>query len=132
MAPIVNTTQIMFIKDTFLLPILSIKYPILRHPTISPKPKATIANNESSNFLEVDFPRNDKFIISTKAPEYTAIVIPVQNNYGIRCLILLERAILKVELTSSIICLFSICLDRSVSTILRSSLSFPFDIFKWS
>lgn len=70
----------MLAKAAFLLPNLSIMYPINSPPIISPTPRATIANIDFMNLSLESSPGIVSVMIGTKSPVYTASEIPVQNT----------------------------------------------------
>lgn len=94
--------NIMLKNEVFQGPILSTTYPIPKAPNISPNPRATIANIDTSNLSYVVFSGTVDVIIGTRRPVYTAIEIPVHAIWGKIGLIRFETSNRRTDFISSL------------------------------
>ena len=88
--------------EVSLFPDLSITYPMLSDPNISPNPKLIIASIDFINYSEGS-PTTVSDIDSTKSPVYIASDIPDHNIYGARHNMRLSIKSYRVDFTSLLI-----------------------------
>jgi hypothetical protein len=86
----------------FLAPMISTIIPMPMAPTISPTPRVTMANIESSKMYSgSSFPCRVPVIMGTSMPVYTEILTPVHATCGMSGLNFLETRSLSTDFISS-------------------------------